>query len=223
MSKTYTQIGTEIGELVERKNAAYGDSIAKSAEALKLLYPCGLQPDQYLDALFAARDFDKRSRLAQGTGGDEDPRLDIAGYAVVALHYAARKEPATCPSASASDQAAAEPSAEAHASAPTAEPTTRKSACKSSENASASATPAPSQPTFAPTAAPAPTATEPASLDARELWLARWLHLNRDGRCAFCGTFITNHYVRRRIDEDLLLNFCDDLCRDRLKKTWGFA
>ena len=43
----FVAIGKTIGELVEQKNRAYGDSFRKCGEFLKLLYPNGIQPEQY--------------------------------------------------------------------------------------------------------------------------------------------------------------------------------
>ena len=85
---TIHETATELADLCVAKNAAYGDSVGKAAQMLTLLYPHGVQPEQYIDFILAGRDFDKKARLAQ-RGPDamgEDPRLDMAGYALLALH-----------------------------------------------------------------------------------------------------------------------------------------
>lgn len=88
---SYAELGLEIGQLVDKKNAAYGDSHAKSAAFLRLLYPNGITPENYEHALAIIRVFDKLSRLA--TNNDpfgENPWQDIAGYSMLAL----RRSPA---------------------------------------------------------------------------------------------------------------------------------
>lgn len=89
--KTFAQIGAEIGELVERKNAAYGSSFAKAGRFLALLYPDGLRPEQYADALLLVRIFDKQMRIATDRDAlGESPYADIAGYGILGaqLHQA---------------------------------------------------------------------------------------------------------------------------------------
>jgi len=81
---TYEQIGKEIGELVDEKNEAYGDSFSKSQEFLKILYPEGIQPKDYSDVLVLARIFDKMMRIANRKEAfDENPYKDIAGYGLL--------------------------------------------------------------------------------------------------------------------------------------------
>ena len=80
----YSQRGKEIGELVERKNQAYGDSFRKSGEILRILYPNGMEPDQYDDVLAIARIIDKLFRIATDRDAlNESPWEDIAGYGVL--------------------------------------------------------------------------------------------------------------------------------------------
>jgi len=82
----FVQIGTKIGELVAAKNAAYGDSFAKSAAMLKLLYPDGILPEQYIDALSIVRIIDKLFRIAtQKEAFGEDPFEDIGGYSILSI------------------------------------------------------------------------------------------------------------------------------------------
>jgi hypothetical protein len=80
----YEKLGSEVGALVEEKNAAYGDSFAKCGEFLKLLYPNGMRPHQYSDALCLVRIFDKQMRIATDPGAfGESPYRDIAGYGLL--------------------------------------------------------------------------------------------------------------------------------------------
>lgn len=83
---SFEQLGQEIGRLVDEKNKAYGDSFAKSGEFLRLLYPNGIQPDQYGDALALVRIFDKMMRIAtQKEAFGESPYRDIAGYGLLGV------------------------------------------------------------------------------------------------------------------------------------------
>ena len=84
----YKELGTEIGELVESKQKQYGDSAGKSGGILKILYPHGVEPHQYDDALLVVRILDKLSRIAQRQAGGKDlggesPFRDIAGYGLL--------------------------------------------------------------------------------------------------------------------------------------------
>ena len=82
----YEQLGTEIGKLVDVKNAAYGDSFHRAGEFLKILYPDGVQPDQYIDVLCIVRIFDKLMRIATDKDAlGESPYRDIGGYALLGL------------------------------------------------------------------------------------------------------------------------------------------
>ena len=47
----FEKIATEIGKLVDEKDAAYGSSFLKSEKILKILYPNGIEPNQYKDML----------------------------------------------------------------------------------------------------------------------------------------------------------------------------
>lgn len=80
----FANMGKEIGELVEKKNAAYGDSFAKAGDFLRLLYPQGISPDKYDDALALVRIFDKQMRIATDKDAlGESPYRDIAGYGIL--------------------------------------------------------------------------------------------------------------------------------------------
>lgn len=70
-----------LGQLVAEKNLAYGDSVTASNAIMLELYPGGIQPEQYMDALLVIRIVDKLKRISNAKGAfDEDPFMDIAGY-----------------------------------------------------------------------------------------------------------------------------------------------
>lgn len=80
----FRRIGAEVGELVAQKNESYGNSFSTVGEALRLLYPDGIQPDQYTDALALVRVWDKMMRIATDRDAmGESPYRDIAGYGLL--------------------------------------------------------------------------------------------------------------------------------------------
>jgi len=80
----YEQLGREVGALVDEKQRAYGNSFGKAGDFLKLLYPTGLRPEQYGDALALVRIFDKCMRIATDKDAlGESPFRDIAGYGLL--------------------------------------------------------------------------------------------------------------------------------------------
>ena len=82
----FEKIATQIGRLVEEKNAAYGSSFLKSEKILKILYPDGIKPDQYKDMLAITRIVDKLFRIATRKGAfGESPFKDIAGYGILGV------------------------------------------------------------------------------------------------------------------------------------------
>ena len=88
----YLSIATEIAELVYKKNMAYGNSFQKSHEILKILYPEGVEPEQYLNLLAITRMIDKLFRLANNKEAfGESPWRDILGYAL--LGYSNENKP----------------------------------------------------------------------------------------------------------------------------------
>lgn len=83
-STKYEEIAIKIGQLVDEKNATYGDAFNKSGEFLKLLYPNGVKPEQYSDMLALVRIFDKQMRIATAKDAlGENPFKDIAGYGIL--------------------------------------------------------------------------------------------------------------------------------------------
>ena len=85
--KNFKEIGTEIGELVEQKNAAYGSAFEKAADIIKILYPDGVEPAQYTDMLATVRILDKLFRIANNKNAfGESPWRDVAGYGILGAH-----------------------------------------------------------------------------------------------------------------------------------------
>lgn len=194
--KTFQQIGEEIGELVERKNAAYGDSISKSGEFLRLLYPGGLCPEQYDDALLLARTFDKQMRIANHHSAfGESPYADLCGYGILGVHMHQQKEASITWQDNASDPDAGSPSKAQRGSAATS--TEEKTRTSASAAAATAPSPRPSGCCARTTSAPVPIATATASQNAAaraerrrnakhtySLWLAR----HNVGFCIACGS-----------------------------------
>ena len=80
----YKEEGTSIGELVDQKNATYGDSFKKSGDILRILYPHGIEPSQYNDMLAIVRIIDKMFRISTDKDAfGESPWTDIAGYGIL--------------------------------------------------------------------------------------------------------------------------------------------
>lgn len=80
--------GQRLGVLVDSKQRQYGQSAQRSGGIMRILYPNGIRPDQYDDALLVVRVLDKLSRIAQrGTDGvdlgGESPWKDCGGYSLL--------------------------------------------------------------------------------------------------------------------------------------------
>ena len=89
----FEKIGTEIGKLVDLKNKAYGSSFKKSEEILKVLYPNGIEPQQYTNMLAITRIVDKLFRIANEKDAfGESPFKGIAGYGILGLANDEEKE-----------------------------------------------------------------------------------------------------------------------------------
>lgn len=79
----FENIADEIGKLVTKKNASYGSAYKKTSIFLRILFPNGIHPDRYDDALLMVRVFDKQMRLATRPDAfAESPWRDIGGYGV---------------------------------------------------------------------------------------------------------------------------------------------
>ena len=82
----YEQVGASIGVTVAAKQKAYGDSFGKAGGVLRILYPYGIQPEQYDDALAVTRILDKLFRIATDRDAmGESPYRDIAGYGILGV------------------------------------------------------------------------------------------------------------------------------------------
>lgn len=80
----YEAAGRALGALVDTKQAAYGDSFGRSGEILRILYPQGIRPEQYRDALAVTRVVDKLFRIATDRDAlGESPWRDICGYSLL--------------------------------------------------------------------------------------------------------------------------------------------
>ena len=89
----FEKIGTNIGKLVDQKNAAYGSSFKKSEQILKVLYSEGIKPEQYGDMLAITRIVDKLFRIATKKDAfGENPFKDIAGYGILGVFNGDKKE-----------------------------------------------------------------------------------------------------------------------------------
>lgn len=82
----YAQEAVNLAELITKKQIAYGDSFGQSKHIIEVLYPKGIPPEQYQDALAVIRIIDKLFRIANDKfSSAEDPWQDIAGYALLSL------------------------------------------------------------------------------------------------------------------------------------------
>jgi len=92
----YVTLARDIAELVNRKQAAYGDSFGRSGAVLRVLFPDGINPSQYDEVLAIARVVDKLFRLANEPDAfGESPWRDIVGYGLLGAmrHEMAREAP----------------------------------------------------------------------------------------------------------------------------------
>lgn len=82
-----TAAGEEITKLVVEKNRAYGNSVNKTIDQLRALFPNGVEPHKYKDLLLMIRVLDKFNRLSDGDpkAFGENPWRDIAGYGIIGM------------------------------------------------------------------------------------------------------------------------------------------
>ena len=84
MKQKIEQICNDLSKLLQEKNAAYGSSFLESSKFLEILFPNGIPKEKYKDVLLLARMFDKMMRIAnQKDAFNEDPFMDLAGYAIL--------------------------------------------------------------------------------------------------------------------------------------------
>lgn len=82
-SGSYERLATEIGALVDTKQAQYGDAITKVGDVLAIMYPDGIKPEQYVGMGLTVRVLDKLFRVANGDQGEESAWSDVAGYGLL--------------------------------------------------------------------------------------------------------------------------------------------
>lgn len=86
MDVNFIEIGRDIGELVQKKNDAYGDAFAQSEKILKVLFPNGVPVDKYTDMLAIVRVVDKLFRIANRKDAfGENPWMDVSGYGLLGI------------------------------------------------------------------------------------------------------------------------------------------
>lgn len=79
----FSAMGLHIGQIVEEKDKAYGDSVRRSAKIMEILYPHGIHRGDYIFALLNLRIIDKLCRSSSDPWAfGENPYEDIGGYAI---------------------------------------------------------------------------------------------------------------------------------------------
>jgi len=82
----YEELALKVGKLVNKKQTAYGNSFGYAHKVLEILYPSGIQPEQYQDMLATVRIIDKLFRIANRKDAfGENPYMDIAGYGLLGM------------------------------------------------------------------------------------------------------------------------------------------
>jgi len=84
--RDFHEVAKEIADLVTEKQAAYGDAFGMAGAVLRILFPNGIQPNQYDDLLTIVRVLDKFFRIATDKDAfGESPWKDVLGYALLAV------------------------------------------------------------------------------------------------------------------------------------------
>lgn len=88
-----------LGELLFKKNQAYGSSFAKSGKILEVLFDGEpIPPKMFMQALLMVRVIDKLSRLAHDADAfGESPWSDVAGYGIIGMIMSGKLPPMTEP------------------------------------------------------------------------------------------------------------------------------
>ena len=98
-TKSFIELASDIGKLVEEKNKAYGSAFDRAGDFLKILYPEGIKPDQYKDMLCIIRVFDKLMRIATAYEGTEEKKVeaysDLSGYGLLGLRASLEEQQIT--------------------------------------------------------------------------------------------------------------------------------
>jgi hypothetical protein len=87
-AKRLRKVGVGVTKNTIAKNRKYGDAARTVSDLVHVLYPDGIQPYQYDNALLLIRLLDKVVRVASYTperlaADDESPWIDIAGYGLL--------------------------------------------------------------------------------------------------------------------------------------------
>jgi hypothetical protein len=92
-SETILTVAQTLGALVSQKNEAYGDAFSQAGDVIRVLYPDGVKPEQYVDLLVTVRIVDKLFRIANKKDAfSESPWQDIAGYGILMTSYDAKTQ-----------------------------------------------------------------------------------------------------------------------------------
>lgn len=93
MTGYFENKGTKLGQLVDKKQAAYGDSIKKTSQLMKVFMQDYEQEDTYVipkelldHILLQVRIIDKQNRIFSNPKGDlmdESPYSDLSGYGLL--------------------------------------------------------------------------------------------------------------------------------------------
>ena len=87
-SEAILTVAQTLGTLVSQKNEAYGDAFSQAGDVIRVLYPDGVKPEQYVDLLVTVRIVDKLFRIANKKDAfSESPWQDIAGYGLLMTAY----------------------------------------------------------------------------------------------------------------------------------------
>lgn len=82
----FVSVAQSIASTLSVKDEQYGPAFQTVPQILSILYPDGIQPQDYPNVLTLTRILDKIQRIATNNGNDpEDPWRDIAGYAILQL------------------------------------------------------------------------------------------------------------------------------------------
>jgi len=83
---SYQNLAETIANLVDAKQAAYGDAFNKAGKCLEQLFPNGVKKEQYTDLLCIVRILDKLFRIANEPDAfGESPFGDIVGYGLLGM------------------------------------------------------------------------------------------------------------------------------------------
>ena len=88
----FREILNDMADLLEKKDRAYGGANTRTARIMEVLYPNGIQPEEYVQVLAITRIVDKLCR--QSVTDDPENWKDILGYCACLLAlYAHEEEP----------------------------------------------------------------------------------------------------------------------------------